>query len=301
MRSDFKSGFIAVVGRTNVGKSTLLNALVGQKVSIVSDKPQTTRNNIRLIRTTDNSQMVFIDTPGFHKPKSRLGNFMVDAASSAVRDVDLVLFIVEEDNAIGRGDAMLLEKLSHTDLPVIMIINKMDKIPKEALLKKIELYKEYDFINEIIPISALRSENIDTLVSAIEKYLPEGPMFFPEDMVTDRAERFIVQEIVREKILNLLSQEVPHGVAVEVMSMKERPSGTLIDIDVNIYCERKSHKAILIGKSGAMLKKIGTLARKDIEEMLDTHVNLALWVKVRDDWRDRPFDLKDLGYVKDEE
>lgn len=297
----FKSGFIAVVGRTNVGKSTLLNALIGQKVSIVSDKPQTTRNNIRLIRTTASSQMVFIDTPGFHKPKTKLGTFMVDAAGASVRDVDLVLFLVEEEPFIGKGDRMILDKLAGCGVPVILVINKMDKIPKEELLKKIELFSEFGFIDEIIPISALKAENIETLVTAIESYLSEGPMFFPEDMVTDRAERFLVQEMIREKVLRFLQQEVPHGVAVEVMSMKERPNGTIVDIDVNIYCERKSHKGILIGKNGEMLKKIGSSARRDIEEMLDAKVNLTLWVKVRDDWRDRPFDLNELGYTKDDE
>ncbi len=298
---NFKSGFIAVVGRTNVGKSTLLNALIGQKVSIVSDKPQTTRNNIRLIRTTETSQMVFIDTPGFHKPKTKLGTFMVDAAGASVRDVDLVLLLVEEEAFIGKGDRMVLDKLASSGVPVILVINKIDKVPKEELLKKIELFKEFPFLNEIIPISALKSENVDTLVASIESYLPEGPMFFPDDMVTDRAERFLVQELIREKILRFLEQEVPHGVAVEVMSMKERPNGTLTDIDVNIYCERKSHKGILIGKNGEMLKKIGTAARRDIEDMLDAKVNLSLWVKVRDDWRDRPYDLNDLGYTKDDE
>ena len=298
---NFKSGFIAVVGRTNVGKSTLLNALIGQKVSIVSDKPQSTRNNIRLIRTTETSQMVFIDTPGFHKPKTKLGTFMVDAAGASVRDVDLVLLLVEEEAFIGKGDRMVLDKLASSGVPVILVINKIDKVPKEELLKKIELFKEFPFLNEIIPISALKSENVDTLVASIESYLPEGPMFFPDDMVTDRAERFLVQELIREKILRFLEQEVPHGVAVEVMSMKERPNGTLTDIDVNIYCERKSHKGILIGKNGEMLKKIGTAARRDIEDMLDAKVNLSLWVKVRDDWRDRPYDLNDLGYTKDDE
>ena len=293
---NFKSGFIAVVGRTNVGKSTLLNALVGQKLSIVSDKPQTTRNNIRLIRTTDTSQMVFIDTPGFHKPKSKLSAFMLESAGSSVKDVDLVLFLVEEDNKIGRGDSMLIEKLKDVDVPVILVINKMDKIPREELLSKMALFSGYDFIDEIVPVSALKNENIDSLVKVIEDYLPEGPMFFPEDMITDRAERFVVSEIVREKALRYLQMEIPHGIAVEVMSMKEREDASLIDIDINIYCEKKSHKGIIIGKGGEMLKRIGTAARRDIEGMLDTKVNLNLWVKVRDSWRDKAFDLKDLGY-----
>jgi GTP-binding protein Era len=295
----FKSGFIAVVGRTNVGKSTLLNALIGQKVSIVSDKPQTTRNNIRLIRTTETSQMVFIDTPGFHKPKNKLGNFMVDSAGSAVKDVDLILFLVEEDDRIGKGDQMILDRLAHVNIPIILVINKIDKIPREALLKKIALYQPYDFINELIPISAKTGESIDVLIDVMESYLPIGPMFFPEDMVTDRAERFLVQEIVREKLLQSLQQEVPHGIAVEAMQMKEREDGSLMDIDVNIYCERKSHKGIVIGKNGEMLKKIGIRARRDIEAMLGTKVNLKLWVKVRSDWRDSGFDLKDLGYIEE--
>ncbi len=293
---DFKSGFIAVVGRTNVGKSTLLNALVGQKLSIVSDKPQTTRNNIRLIRTTETSQMVFIDTPGFHKPKSKLSAFMLESAGSSVKDVDLVLFLVEEDTKIGRGDSMLIEKLKGVDEPVILVINKIDKVPREELLAKIALYQKYEFIDEIVPVSALKNENIDTLVEVIEQYLPEGPMFFPEDMVTDRAERFVVSEIIREKALRYLQMEIPHGIAVEIMAMKEREDGQLIDIDVNIYCEKKSHKGIIIGKGGEMLKRIGTSARRDIESMLECQVNLNLWVKVRDSWRDKAFDLKELGY-----
>lgn len=298
---EFKSGFIAVVGRTNVGKSTLLNALVGQKLSIVSDKPQTTRNNIRLIRTTDSSQMVFIDTPGFHKPKSKLSSFMLESAGSSVKDVDLVLFLVEEDIKIGRGDSMLIEKLKDVDVPVILVINKIDKVPKEELLAKIALYQKYDFIDEIVPVSALKDENIDSLVEVIEQYLPEGPMFFPEDMITDRAERFVVSEIVREKALRYLQMEIPHGIAVEVMAMKEREDGSIIDIDINIYCEKKSHKGIIIGKGGEMLKRIGTSARRDIESMLDSKVNLNLWVKVRESWRDKAFDLKELGYSEIEQ
>ena len=296
MSDNFKSGFISVVGRTNVGKSTLLNALMEQKLTIVSDKPQTTRNNIRLIRTTETSQMVFLDTPGFHKPKSKLGNFMVDSASASVKDCDLVLFMVEEDNEIGKGDSFLIEKLKGAKVPVILIINKADKIPKEELLTKINLYKDYDFINEIVPISALKKDNVDTLITLIEKYLPEGEMFFPEDMITDRAERFIVTEIIREKLLRLLKDEVPHGIAVEVMSMKERPDGLICDIDANIYCEKKSHKGIIIGKNGDMLKRVGIKSRRDIEDMLEMKVSLKLWVKVRAEWRDKSFDLKELGY-----
>lgn len=283
-----------------MGKSTLLNDLIGQKLSIVSDKPQTTRNNIRMIRTTEHSQMVFIDTPGFHKPKSKLGSFMVSSASEGIKEVDLVLFVVEEDEKIGRGDQMILDKLEHAGVPVILVINKIDKVPKEALLAKIALYSKFDFINEIIPISALNGENVDSLISAMESYLPNGPMYFPEDMLTDRAERFVVSEIIREKALRYLDQEVPHGIAVEIMKMSEREDSSLMDIEANIYCERKTHKAIIIGKNGAMLKRIGSSARRDIESMLDIHVNLSLWVKVREDWRDKPFDLHELGYDEKE-
>lgn len=288
------------MGRTNVGKSTLLNAIIGQKISIVSHRPQTTRNNIRLIYTTDEYQMVFIDTPGFHKPKSRLSAFMIEAASSSVRDVDVVLFVVEEDEQIGAGDRMLLDKLSVCGIPVVLVINKIDKMPKEEILKKIDIYKNFGFISEIVPVSALKRENIDTLLAVIEKHLPEGPKFFPEDMITDKAERFLIAELVREKALKFLEKEIPHGIAVEVQSMKEREDKDIIDIDINIYCERKSHKGIIIGKNGDMLKKIGSMARSDMEDMLGARVNLSLWVKVRDDWREKPFDLKDLGYTNEE-
>ncbi len=300
MNDKFKSGFIAVAGRTNVGKSTLLNALIGQKIAIVSDKPQTTRNSIRLIRTTQTSQMIFIDTPGFHKPKNNLSDFMVKTASSSVAQVDLILFVVEEDVNIGRGDAFLIEKLKSCNVPVILVINKIDKIPKQNLLEKIRLYSEYDFIKEIVPVSALKNDNIDTLVNVMEKYLPCGPMYFPEDMVTDKAERFIVCEIIREKLLRYLKDEIPHGTAVEIDAMKDRSGGLITDIEATVYCLRKSHKSIIIGKNGQMLKRIGTSARRDIEAMLDTKVNLSLWVKVREDWTDNLMALKELGYTEDE-
>ena len=302
--NNFKSGFIAVVGRTNVGKSTLLNAIIGQKLSIVSDKPQTTRNNIRLIHTTDEYQMIFIDTPGFHKPKSKLSSFMVQSASSSVNEVDLVILIVEEDEKIGKGDKLLLDKLAGIDIPVILVINKVDKIVREEVLKKIAMFSEYSFIKDIVPLSALKSENIDTLLNVIEKYMPEGPMYFPDDVVTDRAEKFFVGEIVREKALRILKQEIPHGIAVEVSKMTERKSADgrdIMDIDVTIYCERKTHKAIIIGKNGIMLKRIGTMSRVNMEEMLDIKVNLKIWVKVRDEWRDKAYDLRDLGYTENKE
>ena len=299
--NDFKSGFISVIGRTNVGKSTLLNRLIGQKISIISNRPQTTRNNIRCIRTTENSQMVFIDTPGFHKPKSKLSDYMITLAGESFKEVDLVLFLVEEDLNIGKGDRFLLDKIKDAKCDVILVINKIDRIAKEDLLKKISLFSEFDFIDEIVPVSAATGENIDTLIETIEKHLPEGPMFFPEDMVTDRSERFVISEIIREKILRSLKEEIPHGTAVEILSMKKRASKDIYDIEATIYTERENHKRIIIGKKGAMLKKIGSSARKEIEEMLECRVNLKLWVKVRNDWRDNQNILNSLGYNKKEE
>lgn len=298
MDNDFKSGFIAVAGRTNVGKSTLLNSLVGQKLSIVSDKPQTTRNIIRLVRTSERSQMVFLDAPGFHKPKNKLGTFMTDVADSSLNDVDVVLFLVEEDISIGPGDRRILERLKNAQTPVILVINKIDKVKREEILKKIEMYSQYEWIDEIVPVSAYKGINIDTLVEVIEKYLPVGPRFFPDDVVTDRTEKFFTAEILREKILRLLNDEIPHGIAVEITKMSER--GNILDVDAEIYCEKKSHKAIIIGKNGEMLKRIATKARLDIEELTDMKVNLNVWVKVKSDWRERDYDLKEFGYIKDE-
>ena len=301
MENNFKSGFISIVGRTNVGKSTLLNALVGQKISIVSNRPQTTRNKIRMVRTSDTSQMVFIDTPGFHKPKTKLSDFMVEAAQSSINGVDLIILMVEEDLDIGKGDLMLLEKVREENTPVILVINKIDKVVRDNVLVKIKLFEKYDFIREIVPISAMKKENINELIDVIEKYLPYGPKYFPEDMVTDRSERFIVSEIVREKLLYLLKEEIPHGIAVEVMKMKKRESKPIYDIDVNIYTERENHKKIIIGKKGDKLKRVGMLSRKDIEDMLESKVNLKLWVKVKDEWRDKDKLLNELGYNKKEE
>ena len=301
MNNNFKSGFISIVGRTNVGKSTLLNLLLGQKISIVSNRPQTTRNNIRCIRTTNTSQMVFIDTPGFHKPKSKLSDYMVEVAGESYKEVDVILFLVEEDTTIGKGDEFLIEKLRKEKTPVVLVINKIDKITKDEILGKIKLYEKYDFIKEIVPISAIKGENINELVEVIEKYLPIGPMYFPEDMVTDRSERFVISELIREKILRSLKEEIPHGTAVEIMLMKKRDNKDLYDIEANIYTERENHKRIIIGKNGSMLKKIGSSSRREIEEMLGTKVNLKLWVKVKDEWRDKPNILNSLGYNKKDE
>jgi GTP-binding protein Era len=296
--AEFKSGFISVVGRPNVGKSTLLNNVMGEKLLITSDKPQTTRNAIRCIYTDDEAQMVFIDTPGMHRPKNKLGDYMQKAAENTVSDVDLVLYLVEPETKIGPGDQFILDKLEALGTPVILIMNKIDRLPKEELLGAIKLYEDYDFLKAIIPVSALKGDGVDVLVTEIKKALQPGPQFFPEDMIIDQSERFIVAELIREKALNLLKDEVPHGVAVEVTSMKPRKNKDLIDIEATIFCERKTHKGIIIGKGGSMLTKIGSQARRNIEFFLKTQVNLQLWVKVRADWREKNFDLKDLGYFE---
>ena len=294
--SNFKSGFISIIGRPNVGKSTLLNQILGEKMTIISSKPQTTRNTIRCIHTTENYQMIFIDTPGIHKPKNKLGNYMVDAATQTLKEVDVVLMLLDESPYIGPGDEYILNQMKDVSTKKILVINKVDMMSKEQLLNKIDILKEYSQIDEIVPISAIEGKNVDTLLDVIIKYLPEGPKFFPDDMITEQPEKVIVAELVREKTLQLLRDEVPHGIAVEVITMKERQKNNIYDIDVNIYCERKSHKGIIIGKEGKMLKKIGSLARRDIENLLGCRVNLQLWVKIRPDWRDKEFDLRDLGY-----
>ncbi|AFA48707.1 GTPase Era [Acetobacterium woodii] len=298
MNETFKSGFISIVGRPNVGKSTLLNNIMDEKLVITSAKPQTTRNAIRCIYTDEHVQMVFIDTPGMHRPKNRLGDYMQKAAENTVSDVDAVLYLVEPEIKIGPGDQYILEKLKASGTPVILVINKIDLLPKEDVLITIAAYQKYDFLNAIIPISAVQGDGVKELLNIITGLLNPGPMFFPADMIIDQSERWIVQELIREKLLNLLNDEVPHGIAVEVTAMKPRKGKEIIDIEATIFCERKTHKGILIGKNGSMLTKIGTLARKDIEFFLKSKVNLQLWVKVRSDWRDKNFDLKELGYFE---
>jgi GTP-binding protein Era len=298
--NNYKSGFISIVGRPNVGKSTLINSILGEKFAIISNKPQTTRNTIRCIYTTNETQMVFLDTPGIHKPKNKLGSYMVNLAMDTLSDVDLVLYVMDESKTIGPGDKYILDKLSLINTPIFVVINKIDLIPKELLLQKIDQLKDYNYISEIIPVSAVKNEGVDYLLDNINNYLPYGPEYFPEDMVIDRAERWLVQELIREKALQLLKEEIPHGIAIEVTSMKPRNDKNIIDIEANIYCERKSHKGIVIGKNGNMLKKIGSLARRDIEKLLGSKVNLQLWIKVRPNWRDKNFDLKDLGYYEQE-
>lgn len=301
MKENFKSGFVTIIGRPNVGKSTLMNHLIGQKIAITSNKPQTTRNRIQTVYTDmERGQVVFLDTPGIHQAKNKLGEYMVNVAEHTLSEVDVILWLVEPSTFIGAGEQHILKQLKKTKTPVILIINKVDTVEREKILSYIDAYrKEYDFA-EIIPASALREQNLDTVVDMIFKYLPYGPMFYDEDTVTDQPERAIVAEIVREKALHALDDEIPHGIAVYIDRMKERKGTDIIDIDATIVCERESHKGIIIGKGGAMLKKIGSNARYEIERLLDAKVNLKLWVKVKKDWRDSEFLMKNFGYNKDE-
>ena len=290
----FKSGFVTLIGRPNVGKSTLMNCIIGQKIAITSNKPQTTRNRIQTVYTSEEGQIVFLDTPGIHKAKNNLGDYMVTVAEKTLSEVDVILWLVEPSNFIGAGERHIIEQLKKGKTPVILVINKIDTVKKEQLLEYIDTYrKEYDF-SEIVPVSALKAENIKELLKCIMKYLPYGPAFYDEDTVTDQPVRQIVAELIREKTLRLLSDEIPHGVAVSIESMKYKKN--IVDIEATIFCERDSHKGIIIGKNGAMLKKIGSMARRDIEDLLEKQANLQLWVKVKKDWRDSDFLLKNFGY-----
>lgn len=287
---NFKSGFVSIIGRTNVGKSTLLNALVGEKVAIMTNKTQTTRTAIRAIVNRKNSQIIFIDTPGIHKPKTKLGNTMIETAFGTISEVDVILFMIEADSKeIGRGDARILEKLKETNKKVILIINKIDLVRKEEIAKLIALYsKEYNF-EAIIPISALKNKEVETILEEIEKLLKEGPAYYDIDEYTDQTSRQLVEEVIREKALKLLDDEVPHGLYVQVEKMKEsrtKNKEKIYNIEATIYCLRDSHKGIIIGKNGQMLKRIGTYARQDLEKMLGIKINLKTWVKVKKDWQD---------------
>lgn len=298
MKENFKSGFVTLIGRPNVGKSTLMNCLIGQKIAITSNKPQTTRNRIQTVYTSEEGQIVFVDTPGIHKAKNKLGDYMVTVAERTLKEVDVILWLVEPTTFIGAGERHIIEQLKKVNTPVILVINKTDTVKKEEILKFIDTYrKEMDF-DEIVPVSALKADNTETLLSCIMKYLPYGPAFYDEDTITDQPERQIVAELIREKALRLLSDEIPHGIAVSIESMKWRKK--ICDIDATIICERDSHKGIIIGKQGSMLKKIGSQARPEIEDMLEIQVNLQLWVKVKKDWRDSDFLLKNFGYDKKE-
>lgn len=291
---NFKSGFATLIGRPNVGKSTLMNRLIGQKIAITSNKPQTTRNRIRTVLTLEEGQIVFVDTPGIHKSKNKLGDYMVSSAEKTLGEVDVILWLVEPTTFIGAGERHIIEELKKVKTPVILVINKTDTVKREEVLPAIDIYrKELDF-QEIVPVSALKGTNTDVLIECILKYLPYGPALYDEDTVTDQPMRQIAAELIREKALRLLQEEIPHGVAVTVESMKYRKN--ICDIEALIVCERESHKGIIIGKGGAMLKKIGSMARPEIENMLETKVNLQLWVKVKKDWRDSDFLLKNFGY-----
>ncbi len=298
-QKELKSGFVTIIGRPNVGKSTLMNHLIGQKIAITSKKPQTTRNRIQTVYTDEQrGQVVFVDTPGIHKAKNKLGEYMVNVAERTLNEVDAVLWLVEPTTFIGAGERHILEKLGNVKTPVILVVNKTDTVKREEVFEAIDTYrKEYDFA-EVVPLSALRGKNTDVLMDLIFQYLPYGPMFYEEDTVTDQPQRQIVAEVIREKALHALNEEVPHGIAVTIEKMKERrgKKHKITDIEATIVCERDSHKGIIIGKGGGMLKKIGSNARFEIERMLECQVNLKLWVKVKKDWRDSDFLLKNFGY-----
>ena len=298
MKNDFKSGFVTLIGRPNVGKSTLMNYLIGQKIAITSNKPQTTRNRIQTVLTTDEGQIVFVDTPGIHKAKNKLGEYMVNVAEKTLNEVDVVLWLVEPTTFIGAGEQHIAKQLQRVKTPVILVINKVDSVKREEILPAIAAYKDiYDFA-DIVPVSARSGDNTDELLRVIMKYLPYGPQFYDEDTVKDQPERQIVAELIREKALHSLQDEIPHGIAVAIDRMKMQ--NKVMHIDATIICERDSHKGIIIGKQGSMLKKIGSTARYEIERMLDCKVNLKLWVKVKKDWRDSEFLMKNFGYREEE-
>lgn len=303
MTDNYKSGFVAIVGRPNVGKSTLMNRLIGQKIAITSSKAQTTRNRIQTVYTDQDAQIIFLDTPGINKAKNKLGEYMMNVAHGTLAEVDAVMWIVEPTNFIGAGERHIIDVLGKVSIPVILVINKTDSVQETAVVEAINTYKDvYDF-DAIVPVSALKGKNTDELTATLKKVLPYGPQFYDEDTVTDQPERQIVSELIREQTLRLLDKEIPHGIAVVIDRMKERPvtgdsmdERGLMDIDATIICERESHKGIIIGKQGSMLKKIGTRARGSIENLLDTRVNLKLWVKVKKDWRDSDTMIRNYGY-----
>ena len=298
MEQQYKSGFAALVGRPNVGKSTLMNRLIGQKIAITSSKPQTTRNRIQTVYTSEAGQIVFLDTPGIHRAKNKLGSYMVNVAERTLEDVDVVLWLVEPSTFIGAGERHIIQALKRHSTPVILVINKTDTVKKEEVLLFIDTYRKEMEFAEIVPVSALKGDNTEELISCIMKYLPYGPAFYDEDTVTDQPERQIVAELIREKALRCLEDEIPHGIAVSIESMKYKKR--IVEIEATVICEKDSHKGIVIGKGGSMLKKIGSRAREDIENMLEKKVNLQLWVKVKKDWRDSDFLLKNFGYRPDE-
>lgn len=299
METNFKSGFISIIGRPNVGKSTFLNKVIGQKISIMSDKPQTTRNKIQGVLTKEDCQMVFIDTPGIHKPKHRLGDFMMKVAENTLNEVDAVLFMINAKEGFGKGDQFIIDRMEKVKSPVFLIINKIDLVTPEQLLKLIDEYKDKADFEEIIPISALEGNNVDHLLDELLKHLPEGPQYYPADQVTDHPERFIITELIREKALHLTREEIPHSIAVVMENMEKRKDEKIF-IQATIITERSTQKGIIIGKQGSMLKEIGVQARKDIETLLGSKVYLELWVKVKKDWRNKESQLNELGFKKDE-
>ncbi|MGL6174271.1 MAG: GTPase Era [Cellulosilyticaceae bacterium] len=296
MKENFKSGFISIIGRPNVGKSTLMNRLIGEKIAIMSNKPQTTRNRVQSILTTEEFQAIFIDTPGIHTPQNKLGEYMVKSAHTTLNEVDIILFLVEADKKIGKVDSEILERLKTIKTPIFLCINKIDSIQKEEIIPIIEAYKDKCDFAEIIPISAYEGINVESLMQCIRKYLPEGPQLFPEDMITDQPERQLIAELIREKALHLLDKEIPHGIAIEIDGIKTRENGNIVDVEATIVCERDSHKRIIIGKQGTMIKNIGTGARRDIERLLGSKIYLNLWVKIKKNWRDSDFLLKNYGF-----
>lgn len=299
MNENFKSGFVALVGRPNVGKSTLMNHLIGQKIAITSEKPQTTRNRIQTVYTDKRGQIIFLDTPGIHKAKNKLGQYMVNVAEGTLNEVDVIMWLVEPTTYIGAGEQHIAELLSKVKTPVILAINKIDTVKDEEIIaKSIDTYKNVCPFAEIVPVSALRNQNTDKMTELLFQYLPYGPQYYDEDTVTDQPMRQIAAELIREKALRLLQDEIPHGIAVTIEQMKERDNG-IFDIEATIVCERDSHKGIIIGKGGAMLKRIGSQARREIENLMGAKVNLQLWVKVRKEWRDSELYMKNYGYFNE--
>lgn len=311
MTNNYKSGFVAIIGRPNVGKSTLMNRLIGQKIAITSSKAQTTRNRIQTVYTDDEAQIVFLDTPGINRAKNKLGEYMMNVAYSTLAEVDIIMWLVEPTTFIGAGERQIIETLGKVKTPKILVINKTDTVEEKKIFDAIESYKDVCTFEAIVPVSALKGKNTEELLKALKALLPYGPQFYDEDTITDQPERQIVAELIREQALRQLDKEIPHGIAVVIDSMKERISGRnggnngdgngskiIIDIDATIICERDSHKGIIIGKQGAMLKSIGTKARISMENLLDAKVNLKLWVKVKKDWRDSEILLKNYGYVQ---
>ncbi|WP_078545578.1 GTPase Era [Litchfieldia alkalitelluris] len=296
----YKSGFVSIIGRPNVGKSTFLNKVIGQKIAIMSDKPQTTRNKVQGVYTENEAQIVFIDTPGIHKPKHKLGDFMMKVAQNTLKEVDIILFMINAEEGYGRGDEFIIERLQGTTTPVFLVINKIDQIHPDQLLPLIEKYRTLYPFKEIVPISALEGNNVPTLVTQIKEYLPQGPQYYPADQVTDHPERFIVTELIREKALHLTREEIPHSIAVVMDSMEKRGDGDTVYVGATIIVERDSQKGIIIGKQGSMLKEIGKRARGDIEALLGSKVYLELWVKVQKDWRNKMSQLRDYGFREDE-